>query len=101
MKKTLAISFLLFIAATMAFGHAGEVHSYMGTVTTLHDDGSFMLKTTDGKTMHVQVATTTTWLRADGSAATASELEAGARAVVKISKDGKTALSVKMASRKE
>ena len=37
MKKTIAISLLLvFAAATLAFGHAGEIHSYMGTVTTVH-----------------------------------------------------------------
>jgi len=100
MKKTLAV-FLLLLVATMAFGHAGEVHSYMGTVTTMHDDGSFMLKKTDGKTMHAQVAKTTTYLHADGSAANASEMKVGTRVVVKVAKDGKTALSVKMAARKE
>ena len=101
MKKTLAVSLLLVLAfATVAFGHAGETHSYMGTVTTLHDDGSFMLKKTDGTTMHVLVAKTTTYLRADDKAATPAELKKGMRVVAKIAKDGKTALSVKMAAQK-
>ena len=99
MKKTLAVSLLLLFAmATLAFGHAGETHSYMGTVTTLHDDGSFMLKKTDGTTMHVLVTKTTTYLRADDKAATPADLKEGMRVVAKISKDGKTALSVKMAA---
>jgi len=101
MKKTIAVSLLLLFAmATLAFGHAGETHSYMGTVTTLHDDGSFMLKKTDGTTMHVLVAKTTTYLRADDKTATAADLKAGMRVVAKIAKDGKTALSVKMAAQK-
>ena len=102
MKKPLALSLLfLLAAATLAFGHAGETHSYMGTVTTLHDDGSFMLKKTDGATMHVLVAKTTTWLHADDQAATAADLKTGSRVVVKISRDGKTALSVKMAAQQK
>jgi multidrug efflux pump subunit AcrA (membrane-fusion protein) len=101
MKKVLAVSLLLVLAmATLAFGHAGETHSYMGTVTTLHDDGSFMLKKADGSTMHVLVAKTTVYLGADDKAATPRDLKAGMRVVAKISKDGKTALSVKMAAQK-
>lgn len=101
MKKTLAVSLLLLLAmATVAFGHAGETHSYMGTVTALHDDGSFMLKKTDGSTMHVLVAGTTVYLRSDDKAATAADLKEGMRVVAKISKDGKTAMSVKMAPQK-
>ena len=101
MKKRVAVTFLIALTATLAFGHAGEVHTYMGTITTLHDDGSFMLKTTDDTTMHVAVAKTTKFLRADGQAAKASELKIGSRVVVKMSKDGKTALSVKMAVTKK
>lgn len=102
MKKTVALSLLLVLAmATLAFGHAGEVHSYMGTITALHDDGSFMLRKTDGKTMHVHVSRTTTYLHSDGYPATAGELQAGTRVAVKIAKDGKTALSVKMAAAKK
>ena len=102
MKKTIALSLLLvFAAATLAFGHAGEIHSYMGTVAMVHDDGSFMLKKTNGTTMHVLVSQTTVYLHADGHAATAAELTASSRVVVKIGKDGKTALSVKIAAAKE
>ena len=99
MKKSTALFILLLFAfATLGHAHAGEVHTYMGTVTMLHADGSFMMKTTAGKTITVQTAKSTVWLHADGSATTSSDLETGARVVVKISKDGKTALSVKMAA---
>lgn len=99
MKKTFVMTFVfLFVVTTLAFAHAGEIHSYMGTITTLHEDGSFMLKKTDGTTMHLQVAKTTKYLHADDRAATAKDLKVGLRVVVKMSKDGKTALSVKMAA---
>ena len=46
--------------------------------------------------MQVFVGKTTAWLRADGTAASATDLAAGVRVVVTISKDGKTASEVKM-----
>jgi hypothetical protein len=99
MKKAFAVFlFFLVLIPTRAFAHAGEVHSYMGTITTQHKDGSFMLKKTDGKTIHVHVGKTTEYLHADGHLAKAEELKPGLRVVVKMSKDGKTALNVKMAA---
>jgi len=99
MKKRIALSlFLVLAAATVAFGHAGEVHSYMGTVEALQADGSFTLNRTNGDAIHVYVAKTTAYLHADGQAASASELKPGSRVVVKMSTDGKTASSVKMAA---
>ena len=103
MRKFVLYSLLLLvasIAARNAFGHAGEVHKYMGTVTTLHDDGSFMLRKTDGKTIHVAVSKTTTYQHADGHVAKRAELVAGKRVVVTIAKDGKTASLVKFAAAK-
>jgi len=97
MRKLVLYSLLLLVTLN-AFGHAGEVHKYMGTVTTLHDDGSFMLKKTDGDTIHVAVAKTTVYLHADGRSATRAELVAGKRVVVTISKDGKTASTIKFAA---
>jgi hypothetical protein len=98
MRRFLLFSFLL-VVALHAFGHAGEVHNYMGTVTAVHDDGSFMLKKTDGKTMHVEVSAKTAYLHADGRAATRADLTAGKRVVVTIAKDGKTATTIKIAAR--
>lgn len=99
MRKFVLYSLLL--VAFHAFGHAGEVHTYMGTVTVLHDDGSFMITKTDGKTLHVQVAKTTRYLHADGQTATPAEVASGKRVVVTISKDGKTASTIKLAAVKK
>ena len=98
MRKFILFSLLLLVALN-AFGHAGEVHTYMGTVTALHDDGSFMLKKTDGKTMHVMVSAKTAYLHAHGKAAKRADLTAGKRVVATISKDGKTASTIKIAAK--
>ncbi len=99
MRKLILYSLLLLLALN-AFGHAGEVHTYMGTVSALHDDGSFMLKKTDGNSMHVHVSRTTAYLHANGNAARPAELVAGKRVVVTIGKDGKTATTIKLAAAK-
>ncbi|HEX8409402.1 MAG TPA: hypothetical protein VF883_11090 [Thermoanaerobaculia bacterium] len=98
MRKFILFSLLLVVALN-AFGHAGEVHTYMGTVTALHDDGSFMLQKTDGKTMHVLVSDKTAYLHASGKVATRAELTAGKRVVATISTDGKTASTIKIAAK--
>lgn len=101
MKKTVVLGlFLTLAAAVLAFGHAGETHTYMGTVDLVHDDGSFVMKKKDGTTLHVQIAATTQFAFADGSAAASKDLAKGMRVVVKIATDGKTATSVKMAAPK-
>jgi hypothetical protein len=99
MKKAFAISLLFLFTVTMlAYAHAGEVHTYMGTITMLHDDGSFMMKKTDGKTIMVLTSKTTKYLHADDHPGSASELKVGSRVVVKMSTDGKTATSIKMSA---
>lgn len=99
MRKFLLSSLLLLVALS-AFGHAGEVHNYMGTVTAVHDDGSFMLQKTDGTAMHVLVSAKTAYLHANGKAASRADLNAGKRVVATISKDGKTATTIKLAGAK-
>jgi hypothetical protein len=96
MKKTLA-TLALFLFAAAAFAHAGHVHTYMGTVTMVHDDGSFMMTTKDGANLTVTTSAATTYEHADGTAAKRADLAEGMRIVVKMAVDGKTATSVKMA----
>jgi hypothetical protein len=91
---------LLLVVALNAFGHAGEVHNYMGTVTAVNGDGSFMLKKTDGTSMQVMVSASTAYLTADGKAASRADLTAGKRVVATISKDGRTASTIKLAGAK-
>ena len=95
MRHTSAALAILLLA-TAAFAHAGHVHTYMGTVATVHHDGSFAMKTTDGKEISVPTNASTAWLHADGKTATHADLATGMRVVVKTTLDGKTAASVKM-----
>jgi hypothetical protein len=98
MKKLFATSLLLLVVATGAFAHAGHAHTYMGSVTMLHSDTEFMMKTTDGKDLTIETTPNTKWLHSDGHAAKRSELAIGSRVVVKMNTDGKTAASVKMSA---
>jgi hypothetical protein len=96
MKKRLAISLVLLLAVTSAFAHAGHIHTYMGSVTMLHGDNAFMMKTTDGKDLTIETSPKTAWLDADNHAAKQTDLAVGQRVVVKMMIDGKIAASVTM-----
>lgn len=97
-RKTVFVSLLLFAAvAGQAFAHAGEVHSYMGTITAADGAGAYTMTTTKNEEVSFVTAKTTTYRFADNRPATESDLVAGARVVVEISKDGRTATSVKIA----
>jgi hypothetical protein len=98
MKRLVAITLFVLFAASSAFAHAGHVHTYMGSVTMLHSDTQFMMKTTDGKDRTIDTTAKTSWLHADGRAAKRSELVVGSRVVVKMNTDGKTAASVKLSA---
>ena len=98
MKRIAILSLLLLFTATIAFAHAGEEHTYLGTVTTINADGSFVIKMTNGKERTVLVSETTEYLHADGHKATKEEVVVGKRVSVRISKDGKTALNVKFSA---
>ena len=102
MKRIFAVAVLLSLGFTLsAFAHEGEIHTYMGTVSSVDGDGSFTLATTKGTTKHVLLSNSTTYTHSDGHAAKRSEIKKGTRVVVRISKDGKTALNVKMAPTKK
>lgn len=98
-KLALSLSFLL--VALNAFGHAGEVHTYMGTVAAVREDGSFALDKTDGTSMDVTVAKATVFRHADGKFAKRTELAPGRRVVVTIAEDGRTATTIKFAAKKK
>lgn len=96
MTRRIAITLALFLAATAAFAHAGHEHVYMGTITMVHDDGSFMIKMEKGETSHIVLSDQTVFLHADGTPAKRSELAVDKRVVVKMDKSGTAALSVKL-----
>ena len=98
MKKMFVMSLFLLLTVTSVFAHAGHAHTYMGSVTMLHGDNAFMIKTTDGKDLTIETSPKTIWLHSDNHAATKSELAVGQRVVVKMTTDGKTAATVKMSA---
>lgn len=101
MKRITVVTLLLLFTATLAFAHAGEVHTYLGTITKINADGSFVIKMTNGNDRTVLISKSTTYTRADGHKGKHSELAVGKRVSAKISKDGKTALNVKLSAAKQ
>lgn len=101
MKKVLVVSLLLaFIVTAGAYAHKGEAHSYMGTISSVRDEG-FTITTKDGTEHRFKTSKDTIYTHSDNHAANRTELKAGLRAVVKIAKDGETATSVKFATKAE
>ena len=96
-RKTILASTLLLAFSMTLFGHAGEVHSYMGTITAAEENGAYTMKTTKGASVDFTTASSTRYRFADNTAATEADLRPGVRVVVEISKDGKTATSIKIA----
>jgi hypothetical protein len=99
MRRLMSVSLFLLLAAGSAFAHAGHIHTYMGTVSMLHGQSAFMMTTTDGKTVTVETAKTTTYTDAGGHAAKPADVVVGTRVVVKMGLDGKTAMSVKIGAK--
>jgi len=99
MRRLMAVSLFLLLAAGSAFAHAGHIHTYMGTVSMLHGESGFMIKTTDGKEIMIGTASTTTYTDAGGHAAKPADVAVGSRVVVKMALDGKTATSVKIGAK--
>ena len=98
MKRISILSLVLvFAVSSIAFAHAGEVHTYLGTITKINADGSFVLKMKGGKDRLVLTSKDTSYTRSDNHAGK-HELKVGRRVSAKISKDGKTALNVKMSA---
>lgn len=66
MKRIAILSLLILFTAALAFAHAGEEHTYLGTITKINADGSFVMKMTNGKDRTVLVSESTTYTHADG-----------------------------------
>lgn len=101
MKTLFAASLLFLLTATTAFAHAGHIHKYLGSVTAVHGDHEFRLKTNDGKELTIETSAQTAWRHADDHAATKADLAVGERVVVTMMSDDKTAAMVKMSAAKK
>ena len=97
--RSLGMTLFVFLIAASALAHAGHMHTFMGTVTMLHGDNAFMIKTTDGKDVTIETSPKTEFTTSEGHAAKRSDVAVGTRVVVKMEMDGKTAASVKIGAR--
>lgn len=100
MKRLLALVASLALVATSAFAHNPHAATKMGTVKSVQSN-RLILTMSDGDQETVSLSPNTTYFHADDHAARAAELAAGMRVVVKMTKDGKTAASVKMSAPKK
>ena len=97
MKRVLLITALLVMASVPLFAHPGHVHTYMGTVSMLHGDNTFMMETAKGDVVTVQTDSKTAFVLSPGNhKGKMGDLEEGMKVVVKMSTDGKTATSITM-----
>jgi hypothetical protein len=93
MKKTI-ISLLVFLLATAAFAHAGHHHVF-GTVKQLTAD-ALLVHTREGTDTTIALTKATVYKRG-GADTTRADLVPGARVVIDMTTDGKSAESVKIA----
>ena len=96
MKRMAAAVLFTLLTATL-YGHAGEVHTYLGTIKAL-DGNQMMIVTKDGKEMPVTLTSETKYWQGTTPAKRA-DLSVGARVSVELGTDGKSATSVKIGAK--
>lgn len=96
MKKTIASLFVLLLA-TAAFAHAGHHHVF-GTVKQLTGD-ALLVHTREGTDATIALTKATVYKRGDADAKRA-DLVPGARVVIDMTTDGKSAEIVKIGTGK-
>ena len=98
MKYAGVVAILVLIATPLP-AHVGHVQTNTGTVTMMHGQNEFMIKTADGNVITIKTARSTRYLGSDNHAASRSELVVGTRVVVRMNSDGRTATSIKFTSK--
>lgn len=97
MRKIASVFLISILASSVALGHGGP-GNLLGTVKEVHDE-HMVVTSQDGHEVTVALTDKTTYERA-GKAATRQEVAVGSRVSVKLEKDGKAAVSVKIGSPK-
>jgi hypothetical protein len=95
MRKIASLFLLVLLVSSAALAHGGP-GNLLGTVKTL-SEGQIVVTSKDGHEVTVQLTEKTTYERA-GKAAARQDVVEGARVSVKLEKDGKTAVTVKIGS---
>ena len=94
MKRFATAAILFSLVTATVLGHAGEVHTYLGTVRSLDGDQA-VITTKDGKEVPVTLTDETKYWRGTAPAHR-SDLAVGTRVSVEIGMDGKSATNVKI-----
>lgn len=97
MKRFATAAVLLSLVTATLFGHAGEVHTYLGTIKSLAGDQA-VVTTKDGKDIPVILTDETKYWQGT-TPARRSDLAVGSRVSVEIGTDGKSATSVKIGAK--
>jgi hypothetical protein len=97
MKKLIITAALLTLFTATLLAHAGEVHTYLGTVKSLAGN-EMVITDRDGKEHSVTLTDGTKYWRGSSSASR-SDLATGLRVSVEIGVDGKSATTVKLGAK--
>lgn len=97
MKRFITAAAMFTLLTSALLGHAGEVHTYLGTIKSLSED-QMVITDKDGKEHSVTLTNETKYWRGTTPASKA-DLSEGARVSVEIGVDGKSATTVKMGAR--
>lgn len=93
MRKIASLFLIVLLASSAALAHGGP-GNLLGTVKAVNE-GQMVVTSRDGHEVTVQLTDRTTYEKA-GKAAAIQDVVAGARVSVKLDKDGKTAVTVKI-----
>lgn len=97
MRKIASLFLVVLLASSAALAHGGP-GNLLGIVKELHEE-HMVVTSQDGHEVTVHLTGKTTYERAN-KAVTRADLTAGSRVSVKLEKDGKTAITVKIGSPK-
>jgi preprotein translocase subunit YajC len=86
--RSVVLTVILAMAATVALAHGDQKH-VLGTVEKISADG-VVVKTGDGKSVEVKLASKTVYARRDGTSAKLSDLAVGDRVVIHATAHGDT-----------
>ena len=99
-RKVIAVSLASLLLAGALLAHGGHKHKILGTVKLLHEN-HLVLTDREGVEVTVVLGDETKLVKGDDETATREDLTEGTRVAVEVKDDGKTAISVKIGSKKE
>lgn len=99
MKRFITTAALFTLFTTTLLAHAGEVHTYLGTIKTLSGN-EMVITDRDGEDRSITLVKETKYWKGT-TPATRADLAVGSRISVEIGVDGRTATTVKIGAKKK